>query len=268
MSSTTTNLGLTKPAYADEADIAVLNGNMDLLDAAYGNINQSTLRVVPFAVAVSDWSAVTGGFSATFNTAYVTTTSEEILTYDGSLIDYAKAHIIDAKKSGGGGIVFTTATKPTGTITGKAYVFDNEDHTIPTIIEGTVVPISNGGTGQSSLAGAQSALGITALSEQIASETGGVPTRKAGVFENNSSFQVAISNAYSSNADFAIVCLNISGNALAGCALLFLGKGTSKVKDLIGSMSASSYSTTYSNGTWTITNTSGSAMYYTIIASK
>ena len=171
MSSTTTNLGLTKPAYADEADIAVLNGNMDLLDAAYGNINQSTMRPVPFAIAVSDWSAVTGGFSATFNSAYITTTSQEILTYDGSLVDYAKAHIIDEKKSGGGGIVFTTATKPTGTIMGMAYVFDNTDHNNPLDIQETVIPIANGGTGQSTLAGAQSVLGITALSEHIVPQT-------------------------------------------------------------------------------------------------
>lgn len=166
MSSTTTNLGLTKPAYADEADIAVINGNMDLLDAAYGAINQSTMRPVPFAVAVSDWEAVTGGFSATYNSAYITATSQEILTYTKS-IENAAAHIDAEKKSGGGGLVFTTAKKPTGTVQGTAYVFDNDDRTLPVIIEGTVTPIANGGTGQSSLAGAQSALGITALSEQI-----------------------------------------------------------------------------------------------------
>lgn len=166
MSSTTTNLGLTKPAYADEADIAVINGNMDLLDAAYGAINQSTMRPVPFAIAVSDWEAVTGGFSATYNSAYITTTSQEILTYTKS-IENATAHIDAEKKSGGGGLVFTSAKKPTGTVQGTAYVFDNDDRTLPVIIEGTVTPIANGGTGQSSLAGAQSALGITALSKQI-----------------------------------------------------------------------------------------------------
>ena len=170
MSSTTTNLGLTKPAYADEADIAVINGNMDLLDAAYGAINQSTMRPVPFAIAVSDWEAVTGGFSATYNSAYITTTSQEILTYTKS-IENATAHIDAEKKSGGGGLVFTSAKKPTGTVQGTAYVFDNDDRTLPVIIEGTVTPIANGGTGQSSLAGAQSALGITALSEQKANIT-------------------------------------------------------------------------------------------------
>ena len=66
--------------------------------------------------------------------------------------------------------MFTSAKKPTGTVQGTAYVFDNDDRTLPVIIEGTVTPIANGGTGQSSLAGAQSALGITALSEQIANK--------------------------------------------------------------------------------------------------
>lgn len=35
--STTTNLGLVKPDYSEEADIAVINQNMDKVDAASGN---------------------------------------------------------------------------------------------------------------------------------------------------------------------------------------------------------------------------------------
>ena len=34
MATTTTNLGLTKPAGTEEVDIAVINANMDLIDAA------------------------------------------------------------------------------------------------------------------------------------------------------------------------------------------------------------------------------------------
>lgn len=34
MATTTTNLGLTKPAYSDTADIADINGNMDIIDQA------------------------------------------------------------------------------------------------------------------------------------------------------------------------------------------------------------------------------------------
>ena len=38
MASTTTNLGLTKPAYNDDADISDINGNMDLIDAEAGKV--------------------------------------------------------------------------------------------------------------------------------------------------------------------------------------------------------------------------------------
>lgn len=36
MATTTTNLGLTKPAYTDDADVMDINGNMDVIDAAVG----------------------------------------------------------------------------------------------------------------------------------------------------------------------------------------------------------------------------------------
>jgi len=130
------------------------------------NDNMGTLREVPFAVAVSDWSG-SGTFTANFTTAYVTSTSKEIVMFDSSLRTYGTADINTAKKSGGGGITFTTSKKPTGTITGTIFVFAAQDGKVPYIIENTVTPIANGGTGQSSLAGAQSALGITALSNQI-----------------------------------------------------------------------------------------------------
>ena len=38
MASTTTNLGLTKPAYSDDADLSDINGNMDLIDAEAGKV--------------------------------------------------------------------------------------------------------------------------------------------------------------------------------------------------------------------------------------
>lgn len=38
MASTTTNLGLTKPAYSDDADISDINSNMDLIDAEAGKV--------------------------------------------------------------------------------------------------------------------------------------------------------------------------------------------------------------------------------------
>ena len=38
MSSETTNLHLVKPTSADTADIGIINGNMDIIDAAIGSI--------------------------------------------------------------------------------------------------------------------------------------------------------------------------------------------------------------------------------------
>lgn len=130
-------------------------------------INRSTMRDVPFAVAVSDWSGSGNSWTANFLSSYITTTCKWIMTYDSNIATYAKAHLNAATKSGGGGITFTSTKKPTGTITGTLLVWDNDDGKLPTLIENTVTPIANGGTGQSSLAGAQSALGITALSDQI-----------------------------------------------------------------------------------------------------
>ena len=107
-----------------------------------------------------------------------------------------------------------------------------------------------------------------ALKSNISSVNGGVPYRKVGSVPNGSSFQIGLSSDYSQNAEYAIVCLNIDGNALGGMALLVLGRGTGKIKDLIGSMSTSNYSASYSSGTWTITNTQGATMFYTAIITK
>lgn len=41
MSTTTTNLGLTKPAYSDTADIADINGNMDIIDQAIASTDNA-----------------------------------------------------------------------------------------------------------------------------------------------------------------------------------------------------------------------------------
>lgn len=43
MASTTTNLGLTKPAYTDSADVAVINSNMDILDTKIGAIGNTSV---------------------------------------------------------------------------------------------------------------------------------------------------------------------------------------------------------------------------------
>lgn len=109
---------------------------------------------------------------------------------------------------------------------------------------------------------------VLALKSEITSVEGGVPVRRVGIIENNGSVALRVSNQFSSNADFALVCLNISGSATLGYALLALGKGASKYKDLVGVMSTSYYECSFSNGTWTITNKSGSDMFYTALLSS
>lgn len=100
-------------------------------------------------------------------------------------------------------------------------------------------------------------------------EPNDVPIRKSGSIAVGASFTVELNNSFSQNEGFALVQLNIGGNAMMGVALLFLGRGTSKIKDLLGTMSATYYTATYSNNsTWTITNNSTSVIYYTAIISK
>lgn len=109
---------------------------------------------------------------------------------------------------------------------------------------------------------------ITSVTSSVTSSQGGCVQRTAVAVSNGSSTTITFSSDYSSYTEFALVCLNLSGNALSGMEILVLGRGTSKIKVLIGSMSTSYYSASYSGGDWTITNNSGSTMYVTAMITK
>lgn len=157
----TPNLNLAKPDREDYVSVVTaINDNMDILDAAYGN--QDTLRVVPFAIDRSAWTASNGGYAATFTSAYVTATSKDIFV---GAPGAALSPIIMEKHSGGGGIDCWTEQLPTTTIDGTLYVIDSPDGKIPVIIEDTTIGVANGGTGQSTVAGVQSTFGIGSPSE-------------------------------------------------------------------------------------------------------
>ena len=124
----------------------------------------NTMRRVPFAIGKDDWVENSGTFTYEFMNAYVTSSSFEIGTYDHSYRDYAKADVDMDKKSGGGGMVFTTTARPSGTISGSLYVWDNNDNKIPVILEDTVVPVENGGTDSTTVAGIRSKIGLSSAS--------------------------------------------------------------------------------------------------------
>lgn len=62
MASSTSNLGLTKPAYSEQADVAVINTNMDLIDAESGKVraNFSSDYDDTASYAVGDWCLYNG----------------------------------------------------------------------------------------------------------------------------------------------------------------------------------------------------------------
>ena len=125
---------------------------------------------------------------------------------------------------------------------------------------------ANNGSGQN-LDKIDTAIGT--LNSQIASTNGGVPKRQVGVIAAGGSATISLSSDYSANTEYALVALNYSGNALGGSALVFLGRGTGKYKDLIGSMESANYTLAYSGNVWTITNnSSNSQLFYTALISK
>lgn len=123
-------------------------------------LSRATVSEVPISVAVSDWSGSGTSWTATFLSSYITASSKEVVVMDDSAYNYAKGKIKSAKKSGGGGLVFTSTAKPTGIITGTALVWDNVSGQIPTVVLNTVVDLQHGGTNASNLAGAQANLQI------------------------------------------------------------------------------------------------------------
>ena len=140
----------------------------NIIDEITGTAHSaSTLRDIPITFATSDWTLTNGHYVAEFTTAYITTTSKDFVIFDESYKNYAQSDIVAEKKSGGGGMVFTTDVQPTGIITGTIYTVDANDGKVPVLLEDTVTPIVNGGTGQNTIGGVKQAFGITALEEDV-----------------------------------------------------------------------------------------------------
>ena len=125
-----------------------------------------TMRTVPMTIGTTDWTGSSAPYTATVDSLYITTTSVDLVVW-GSNLTNAKAHISSEKKSGAGGMKFTTSVKPTGSVSCTVLVWDNDDGKVGTLLQDTVVTVANGGTGQSTVAGAKQALGVTAVEESV-----------------------------------------------------------------------------------------------------
>ena len=158
---------VTAPMLLDSTGQSILTALQSIASSV--DVSSSTFRPVPFTIAVADWSGSGSSWSATVNSAYVTATSQDFVAFDGSLSGYTNGSSLTASKktASGGGMTFAATAKPTVALMGCIYILDTDDGKVPVLMEDTVLPIANGGTGQSSLAGAKSALGIQALADQI-----------------------------------------------------------------------------------------------------
>lgn len=184
MANKTTNFNLTKPLASEFYDVADQNGNMDIIDAelkknadAIARAKASAAPVTTTGTAAAYLAAVDGitelsvGLTLTIIPHTVSTSTEPTLN-----LNSLGAKAIKQKLSGATGTVTTgssagwiTASKPlTVRYDGTQWIADLIKP-LASDLSG-IVPISAGGTGQSTAAGARQALGAEAL-HQVAAVT-------------------------------------------------------------------------------------------------
>ena len=157
--------------------VGTLQGEIRVIDSEDGSVaiitEQTalpTIRDVPFTVAVADWSLNNNGmYEAVFATAYVTATSHDFIEFNESIENATDGIKVSKAESSGAvvGLKFTSRRVPAGAISGTVTPLDNADGKVAIVLQDTVVPIANGGTGANTLQGAQDALGITELNSKI-----------------------------------------------------------------------------------------------------
>lgn len=149
-----------------------------VLDARQGKVLKdavdamvtSTLRTIPFSIPVASWALSGGYYTATVVSAFITASSKELVTYDGSLRTAFKGDMNVEKTNGGGSLTFTTNRLPVGPVNGTIYCVDSNDGKIAVVLQDTVMPIANGGTGAQTAAGARTNLGAAAQTDMTAAQ--------------------------------------------------------------------------------------------------
>lgn len=119
-----------------------------------GNVESpaSVFQDVSFSIPLTAWTG-SSSFTATVSNTSITSTSGIWVFYDSTYTSYANAPISAMVESGGGGVVFTTATKPTAAISGYIRIVDS--------VNG-IIPIERGGTAAGTAAAARTNLGLGA----------------------------------------------------------------------------------------------------------
>ena len=99
---------------ATENDYVMIGGG-----GGGGGGSGSAMIKKAISIAATDWSSVTGGYSATVTDSRITSDAEAFMFYDSSVNNLTSG--IDVTKTTGR-VTFTTATIPTGAISGTLYI--------------------------------------------------------------------------------------------------------------------------------------------------
>lgn len=126
----------------------------------------SAMTKIPFTIAISDWSSITGGYSAVISNGAFTGVSEEFITYTNSINTYLKGNLNAEKDSSDHSMTFITEALPIGTIAGTIYSVANYNGRVGVVMVDDKLPIANGGTNANTAAGALVNLGAIGTSEK------------------------------------------------------------------------------------------------------
>lgn len=197
----------------DVLPVATLSGEIRVFDSDDGKVAivtqmtaLPTMREVPFTITASQWALNADNlYEAVFTTAYVTSTSHDFVEFDESIENATDGIKVSKAESSGSvvGMKFLSRRVPAGSISGTITPLDNADGKIAVALEDTVMPISNGGTGANTLAGAQSNLGIAALINNLSNKK--MVQATAGAMGANGGFSDLTIDISSNPATFGII---------------------------------------------------------------